>query len=155
MCWPTKRCWPLPLHIPQFVHILMLVQCGSTAGLCHQLCELGFLAWKSTLSILFIYMLLGSMTIRSPTSFSVADREAISARLHIYKQDLIDEISHFKAFSKVNDQAWMVSEGVLAHVRSVVGLRFPLNPGYSFVRAPEWTTVPRSIQESKVYFKMA
>ena len=104
---------------------------------------------------LFIYMLLGSMTIRSPTSFSVADREAISARLHVYKQDLVDEISHFKAFSKVNDQAWMVSEGVLAHVRSVIGLRFPLNPGYTFVRAPEWITVPRSIQESKVYFKMA
>ena len=107
---------------------------------------------------LYIYMALATLSIRSPSSFSLSDREAISARLHIYKQDLVDEISHYKAFSKVNDQAWMVSEGVLAHVRSLVGLRFPLNPGYSItflVRAPEWTTVPRSIQESRVLFRMA
>ena len=104
---------------------------------------------------LFIYMTLATLSIRSPNSLSVTDRESVSARLHIYKQDLIDEIGHFKAFSKVNDQAWLVSEGVLAHVRSVVGLRFPLNPGYSFMRAPDWTTMPRSIQESRVFFKMA
>ena len=91
---------------------------------------------------LFIYMTLATLSIRSPTSLSATDRESVSARLHIYKQDLIDEIGHFKAFSKVNDQAWLVSEGVLAHVRSVIGLRFPLNPGYSFVRAPDWTTMP-------------
>ena len=104
---------------------------------------------------LFIYMTLATLSIRSPSSFSAADREAISARLHIYKQDLVDEVGHYNAFSKVSDQAWLVSEGILAHVRSVVGLRFPLNPGYTFVRAPEWTMVPRSIQESKVLFWMA
>ena len=57
---------------------------------------------------LYIYFALATLTIRSPSSFSVQDREAISARLHVYKQqDLADELSHYKASSKVNDQAWM------------------------------------------------
>ena len=36
MCWSTRRCWPLPLPIPQCVPTQMPVQCGLTAGLCHQ-----------------------------------------------------------------------------------------------------------------------
>ena len=105
-------------------------------------------------TFLLIYMILATLSIRSPSSFSAIDRETISARFHIYKQYLVDEIGHFKAFSKVNDHAWVISEGVLEHVKSVIGLRFPLNLGYTFVRAPDWTTVPRNIQESRFLFKI-
>ena len=58
-------------------------------------------------------------------------------------------------FSKISDEAWVVSEGVLSHVKSTVQLRFQLGPGYTFVRVPEWIIVPRSVNESKVLFKMA
>ena len=37
---------------------------------------------------LYIYFALATLTIRSPSSFFVQDREQISARLHVYKQDL-------------------------------------------------------------------
>ena len=38
---------------------------------------------------------------------------------------------------------------------NLVSLRFPLGPDYTFVRAPEGVTVPSSVNESKVLFKIA
>ena len=77
------------------------------------------------------------------------------ARLHIYQKDLQDELGHFKAFARLSDESWVVAEAVLSHVKSVTNLRFPLELGYSFIRAPDWTIIPRGVSEAKVWFKMS
>ena len=60
-----------------------------------------------------MYFCLATTSIRSPPSLPVQDREQIVSRLHVYKQDLQDELQHFKAFSQISDKAWVVSEGCL------------------------------------------
>ena len=91
---------------------------------------------------------------RSPNQFCASDRTQFVAHLHVYQKDLQDELGHFKAFARLSDEAWVVAEGVLSHVKSVLNLRFPLDLGYSFIKAPEWTMIPRGVSEAKVWFKM-
>ena len=104
---------------------------------------------------LFVYFALATLSMRTPNQFCSSDRTQLVARLHIYQKDLQDELGHFKAFARLSDESWVVAEAVLSHVKSVLNLRFPLELGYSFIRAPDWTIIPRGVSEAKVWFKMA
>ena len=104
---------------------------------------------------LFVYFTLATLSMRSPNQFCSSDRTQLVARLHIYQKDLQDELGHFKAFARLSDESWVVAEAVLSHVKSVLNLRFPLELGYSFIRAPDWTIIPRGVSEAKVWFKMS
>ena len=47
----------------------------------------------------------------------------------------------------------IIAENVLCHVRSILALRVPLASDFTFVRAPDWTLVPRNLEEHKVHYR--
>ena len=77
----------------------------------------------------------------------------IFARLQIYGSDLRDEAQHFRSFPDLAGMDFVISEGVLSHVRSILGLRGPLAADFTFVRAPGWTSSPRDLEEHKVHYR--
>ena len=77
----------------------------------------------------------------------------IFARLQIYSSDLRDEIQHFKSFQDLSDMDHIIAENVLSHVRSILALRVPLASDFTFVRAPDWTQIPRNLEEHKVHYR--
>ena len=102
----------------------------------------------------FLYSVLGTKCLSHASCLPAPDREVILARLQIYGSDLRDELQYFKSFSNLNDVDFVVSEGVLSHVRSILSLRVPLAPNFTFARAPDWTSYPRNTEELKAHYRM-
>ena len=72
---------------------------------------------------------LATLAMRSPSSFSAQDREPIVARPMCISRILQDEFQHFRVFARLSDETWVVSEGFLAHVKSVLESWVPIECG--------------------------
>ena len=112
-----------------------------------------FLGMEEHSFYLFLYNVLCTKCLTHPGCLPIHDREAIFARLQIYSSDLRDEIQHFKSFQDLSDLDHIVAENVLCHVRSILALRVPLASDFTFIRAPDWTKIPTSLDEHKVHYR--